>query len=165
MSCPRFTAAARILAMLALFASIVPQASACCCFALSPQLLHCAKDARSCCAPQVQHAGDPAKHRSAKQWAACCQGKTSSSCACSSGKSSCDSQCWCDSCGLEPTEKPAVPAPATNQHVVDVDLALSMPIDIPVSATSSALAFSLTPDAALDHQPPSRQVLFGVWLN
>lgn len=157
MLAPRLQNAARVLAILAIFAGVVPTASACCCFAASPQLLSCAKETHSCCAPKASH--------SANQVATCCHGNNAASCSCGNGDSSCGLGCWCDSCGPEQPQNPVVPSPATSQRSVDVDTALSVPIDIPVSAVHSALAFCLTPDAALHRQPPSLQVLFGVWRN
>lgn len=168
MLAPRLQNAARFLAILAIFAGVVPTASACCCFTASPQLLSCAKETHSCCAPKASHSANQqkeAKQKAAKQVAACCHGNNAASCSCGSGDSSCGSGCWCDLCGPEQPQNPVVPSPATSQRSVDVDTALSVPIEFPVSAANIALAFCLTPDAALHRQPPSKQVLFGVWLN
>jgi hypothetical protein len=44
-------------------------------------------------------------------------------------------------------------------------MSYSVPVVVPATAASFALAFSLTPEAAFDHQPPSFQALLQVWRN
>jgi hypothetical protein len=54
-------------------------------------------------------------------------------------------------------------APVRSQH--DVDMSYSVPVVVPTTVASFAFAFSLTPEAAFDREPPSTQALLQVWRN
>lgn len=154
---PPLTAAARILATLAILVSFVPCSSACCCVR-SSWMAQAAGEADKCCLAETVKSccGDE------KTSCCCCKGKG----VCNCGKSGRSVACQCESQEAGNQDGPYVPtsdAPVRSQH--DVDLSVSVPVVVPTTAASFAFAFSLTPEAAFDHQPPSLQVLLQVWRN
>lgn len=153
---PTYTAATRILATLAVLASFVPGSSACCCVT-SSGMTQCAGEAEKSCQAK---AAKPC--RQIKASCRCCGGHGGCTCG-KSGRSAC---CQCKSQEAADHSGPYVPtpdAPVRSRH--DVDLSYSVPVVVPATAASFALAFSLTPEAALDHEPPSVQSLLQVWRN
>lgn len=155
---PPFTAAARILATLAILVSFVPRSSACCCVTSSSTAQAAGHTGESC---QTAAAKQCRSHQIA---ASCCCCGAKGACTC--GKSSRSACCQCKSQEAADQSGPYVPtphAPVRSHH--DVDLSYSVPVVVPATAASFALAFSLTPEAVLDHAPPSIQSLLQVWRN
>lgn len=151
----RLTPVATALAWLALFATLVPTASACCCRKSKTQL-------KSCCT-----AADAKK--------TCCQAKDASAwrgdggqqrCRCGSKQhQNCDTHCRCGKVAYVQQASPVVPANDT--HPVPDHLGLGWPTfpQIPWTLVDCAIEFAIRPDAVLNFEERSAQILLGVWRN
>lgn len=149
------TPVASTLASLAILATLVPSAFACCCFQPNSELKSfCAQGGmrKACCQERVRSA--QLRFRDHEQ------------CSCTvNGQPDCKPQCRCGLKEFVGERSPAVLANDALHAVHYLDLSWTSTVHMPLTFTDCAIAYSFKIDSVLTYEQPSAQILLGVWRN